>query len=165
MGMGLLRLRRSLRYVQPRYRGGNATAGPRREVRFRVPHTGEEPRLRFHRVRAQVKRCLVAAVELAVAVTTDRWESIMNNRRRISRRVVLSGALLSLGAATSAAMVSRAAAQQKLSQADAKYQTTPRGEQHCDGCVNFQAPNACKFVDGDISPNGWCQLFGPKPKS
>ena len=88
----------------------------------------------------------------------------MNNRSSISRRVVLSGAALSLGAATTAAMVSRAAAQQKLSQADAKYQTTPKGEQHCDGCVNFQAPNACKFVDGDISPNGWCQLFGPKPQ-
>jgi hypothetical protein len=89
----------------------------------------------------------------------------MNNRRRISRRVVLRGAVLSLGAATIATMVSRAAAQQKLSQTDAKYQTTPKGEQHCDGCVNFQAPNACKFVDGDISPNGRCQLFGPKPKS
>jgi hypothetical protein len=89
----------------------------------------------------------------------------MNNRRRLSRRVVLSGAVLSLGAATSAATVSRAVAQQKLSQTDAKYQTMPRGDQHCDGCVNFQAPNACKFVDGDISPNGWCQLFGPKPKS
>jgi hypothetical protein len=60
----------------------------------------------------------------------------MNNRRRISRRVVLRGAVLSLGAATTATMVSRAAAQQKLSQTDAKYQTTPKGEQHCDGCVN-----------------------------
>jgi hypothetical protein len=89
----------------------------------------------------------------------------MNNRRWISRRVVLSGAFLSFGAATTATMVSRVAAQQKLSQADAKYQTTPKGDQHCDGCVNFQAPNACKFVDGAISPNGSCQLFGPKPKS
>jgi hypothetical protein len=89
----------------------------------------------------------------------------MNNRRRISRRVVLGGAVLSFGAATIATMVSLAAAQQKLSQTDAKYQTTPKGDQHCDGCVNFQAPNACKFVDGDISRNGWCQLFGAKPKS
>jgi hypothetical protein len=32
------------------------------------------------------------------------------------------------------------------------------------GCANFQ-PEACRFVDGDVSPNGWCQLFGPKPKS
>ena len=32
----------------------------------------------------------------------------------------------------------------------------------CDGCVNFQPPKACKFVQGDISPSGWCQLFAPK---
>jgi hypothetical protein len=50
-------------------------------------------------------------------------------------------------------------AQQKLSQGDAKYQTAPKGDQRCEGCANFQAPNACKFVQGDISPNGWCQLF------
>lgn len=59
-------------------------------------------------------------------------------------------------------MVTRAAAQQKLSQAEAKYQTTPKDDQRCDGCANFQSPNVCRFVDGDISPNGCCQLFGPK---
>ena len=89
----------------------------------------------------------------------------MNDCRRISRRVALTSAALSLGAATAAAMVTRAAAQQKLSQADAKYQTTPKGDQRCDGCANFQPANACRFVEGDISPNGWCQLFGAKPKS
>ena len=89
----------------------------------------------------------------------------MDNRQRISRRVVLASATLSLGAGTAATMALRASAQQKLSQADAKYQTTPKGDQHCDVCANFQPPNACKFVDGDISPNGWCQLFGPKSKS
>ena len=46
-------------YVQSRHRGGNSATGPRREMRVRVPHTGEEPRLRFHGVRAQVKRRLV----------------------------------------------------------------------------------------------------------
>ena len=89
----------------------------------------------------------------------------MNNRRRVSRRVVLSGAVLSLGAATTTIIVSWAAAQQKLSQTDAKYQTTPKGDQRCEVCVNFQPANGCKFVDGDISPNGWCQLFTPKTKS
>ena len=57
------------------------------------------------------------------------------------------------------------AAQQKISQADAKYQATPKGDLHCDGCVNFQPPNGCKFVQGEISANGWCQLFVPKAKS
>jgi hypothetical protein len=90
----------------------------------------------------------------------------MNDCQRISRRVVLtSGAALSLGAATAAAVISHAAAQQKISQTEAKYQTTPKGDQRCDGCVNFQPPNACKFVDGNISPGGWCQLFIAKTKS
>ena len=87
----------------------------------------------------------------------------MNDCQRISRRgVLITGAAFSLGAATAAAVVSQAAAQQKISQADAKYQTTPKGNQRCDGCANFQPPNACKFVDGNISPGGWCQLFAAK---
>ena len=81
---------------------------------------------------------------------------------RISRRVVLSGAALTLGVAAIATAVSPAAAQQKISQADAKYQGTPKGNQHCDACINFQPPKACKFVQGDVSPSGWCQLFTPK---
>ncbi len=44
----------------------------------------------------------------------------MNNCQGISRRgVLITGAAFSLGAATAAAMVSQAAAQQKISQADA----------------------------------------------
>lgn len=90
----------------------------------------------------------------------------MIDYQRISRRAVLAaGAALSLGAATAAAVVSPAAAQQKIKQADAKYQSTPKGDQRCDGCVNFQPPNACKFVDGNISPSGWCELFAAKGKS
>jgi hypothetical protein len=85
-----------------------------------------------------------------------------DDRARISRRVVLSGTAAALGSATIAALVSQAAAQQKVSQTDATYQGTPKGGQHCDGCVNFQPPNACKFVQGNISPSGWCQLFTPK---
>jgi hypothetical protein len=86
----------------------------------------------------------------------------MNDCRRISRRVVLTSAALSLGAATAAAVVSQAAAQQKISQALAKYQGTPNGDQHCEVCNNFQPPNACKFVQGEISPSGWRQLFSAK---
>ena len=82
--------------------------------------------------------------------------------QRISRRVALSGAALALSAAAIAAAVSPAAAQQKIGQADAKYQGAPKGDQRCDRCINFQPPNACKFVQGDISPSGWCQLFTPK---
>ena len=76
--------------------------------------------------------------------------------------MVVSGSALGLGAAAAAMAVSQAAAQQKLSQADASYQSTPKGGQRCGVCFNFQQPNGCKFVQGDISPSGWCQLFAPK---
>ena len=89
----------------------------------------------------------------------------MNNGRndcqRISRRVLLTGTALALGTAAVAA-VSQAMAQVKISQAVANYQNTPKGDQRCDRCVNFQPPNGCKFVQGDISPSGWCQLFVKK---
>jgi hypothetical protein len=84
-----------------------------------------------------------------------------NDCQRISRRVVLTGTALGLGAAA-ATVVSRATAQEKISQADAKYQGTPKGDQRCDGCMLFQPPNACKVVQGEISPSGWCQLFVKK---
>jgi hypothetical protein len=85
-----------------------------------------------------------------------------NDRQLVSRRAALTGAALALGAATAATMVRPGAAQQKISQALATYQTVPKGDDHCGVCNNFQPPNACKFVQGEISQNGWCQLFSPK---
>jgi len=85
-----------------------------------------------------------------------------NDCQRISRRVALTGTALALGAAAIGTAVSQAAAQQKISQTDATYQAMPKGDRRCDRCINFQPPNACKFVQGDISPSGWCQLFSPK---
>ncbi len=85
-----------------------------------------------------------------------------NDRQRITRRAALARSALALGAAAAATAVPRAAAQQKIRQELAKYQDTPNGDQHCGVCNNFQPPNACKFVQGEISPNGWCQLFSAK---
>lgn len=82
-----------------------------------------------------------------------------NNCQRISRRVMLAELALGAAAATTA---TRALAQQKVSQADAKYQGQPKGQQHCENCINFQPPNACKLVEGEVSTNGWCQLYAPK---
>jgi hypothetical protein len=85
-----------------------------------------------------------------------------NDGQHISRRAALTGTALAVGAATAATVVRQAAAQQKISQALAKYQDMPNGNDHCEVCNNFQPPNACKFVQGEISPKGWCQLFSPK---
>lgn len=83
-------------------------------------------------------------------------------RDGVSRRVLITGTAMALGAAASGAAATRASAQQKISQANAKYQDQPKDNQQCDGCVQFQAPNACKIVEGAVSPKGWCQFFGAK---
>ena len=84
------------------------------------------------------------------------------DRGSISRRAVLAGTRLTLGVAIAAKTVSPADAQPNFSQADAMYQTMPKGDQRCGLCNSFLSPNACQLVQGAISPTGWCQLFSPK---
>ncbi len=52
-----------------------------------------------------------------------------------------------------------ARAQQKVSKDLAQYQDSPKDGQKCAECSFFEKPNACKAVEGDISPDGWCQLW------
>jgi hypothetical protein len=86
----------------------------------------------------------------------------MRDAETISRRALLGGAALAVGATATIRTSTRAAAQQKVSQADAKYQDQPQGQQRCEICLNFQPPNACQFVESPISPKGWCQYFAAK---
>lgn len=51
----------------------------------------------------------------------------------------------------------------KVSQASVQYQTQPKGDQQCSGCMHFIAEsNTCKLVEGQISPDGWCTLWAKK---
>ena len=82
-----------------------------------------------------------------------------------TRRKLIGGVTLAIGLAAGLAgglAPRRAVAGSKLPPSDAGYQATPRGKARCELCVNWQAPSACKVVDGPISPNGWCSLFAPK---
>jgi hypothetical protein len=96
------------------------------------------------------------------AAAAVRDETGVEAKSGVSRRMVMAGfAAASVGAACLA--VSRPArAQTKMSQADAKYQDSPKGSEKCAGCGLFAAPDACNAVDGKISPEGWCQLYSPK---
>ncbi len=58
----------------------------------------------------------------------------------------------------------RATAQQKLSKRVSEYQDGPKNDHACAECTLFQPPHACKVVDGDISPRGWCKLFEESPE-
>ena len=60
-----------------------------------------------------------------------------------------------------AAQAKPAAATIKISKAAVAYQDHPEGEKRCDKCVQFQPPDACKMVEGPISPEGSCRIFVP----
>ncbi len=51
----------------------------------------------------------------------------------------------------------------KLSQAKAEYQDTPKDGHECAKCTHFVASNnTCKVVEGNVSPTGWCVLWAAK---
>ncbi len=76
----------------------------------------------------------------------------------VSRRAVLVAAA---GAASVLALTS-GSAEAKIAQTGVRYQDLPKDGKQCDGCKLFVAPNACKTVDGAISPQGWCALWVKK---
>ena len=80
-----------------------------------------------------------------------------------SRRRVLRAGLTILAGSALAATAARAQdADSKVEQSVVQYQTSPKDGAKCSGCVNFIAPNACKVVAGNISPEGWCVAYAPK---
>ena len=90
-------------------------------------------------------------------MTTDRRSAAEGMPRRTLLRIGLFGA----GAGMLLAAVPAAAAT-KMPQKAARYQPTPKGAQRCDGCNQFEAPTACKVVDGEIGAAGWCLLYVAK---
>jgi hypothetical protein len=58
-----------------------------------------------------------------------------------------------------ASTVAQQAGAGKLSKAHVQYQDSPKGIAMCATCTLFVAPRACKLVEGDISPSGWCNAY------
>ena len=54
-----------------------------------------------------------------------------------------------------------AGAAPKISKTAVAYQDRPDGDKRCDKCAQFQPPDACKMVEGRISPQGSCRIFTP----
>ncbi len=82
-----------------------------------------------------------------------------SRRRLIFNIGVLGAGLASVALAPAVAR----AGPSKLDQRSAAYQPTPKGKARCDNCTQWQAPDACKLVEGKISPAGWCVLYARKP--
>lgn len=86
----------------------------------------------------------------------NRPSTMLTRRDSLRRAALLLGGLI----AWPAALMSSAAAQSKMSKAAAGYQNSPNGNQRCGNCAYFDAAqNACNVVQGDISPQAWCQLW------
>lgn len=82
------------------------------------------------------------------------------SRRDHSRRELLGNLALAVGGVTLlAAVATPRPASAKVAQRDVGYQPTPKGAARCDNCIQWQAPNACKVVAGNISPSGWCSIY------
>lgn len=94
-----------------------------------------------------------------VTEKTGSNDPAVQTKGAISRRTWLAGAAM---AGVGAVCLSATRAEAKMKPELAKYQDTPKGEAKCSGCSHFQEPDACKVVDGKISPEGWCQLFAKK---
>jgi hypothetical protein len=84
----------------------------------------------------------------------------------ISRRGMLKGGALLAGGALAAdaiftALPARADAG-KVPKSAVAYLGSPRGDNRCELCVQYQPPSDCKLVQGAVSPLGSCTLFARK---
>jgi len=75
------------------------------------------------------------------------------NRRNILKAIAGAAPLVALGTTQASA---------KMAQAGVGYQTEPKDGKQCNACNFFIEPNACKTVDGEISPTGYCKLWNKK---
>ena len=86
----------------------------------------------------------------------------MRDDNQASRRGFLRTGLTILAGGVLATAARAQDADSKVEQSVVQYQTSPKDGAKCSLCVNFVAPNACKVVAGNISPEGWCVAYAPK---
>ena len=79
----------------------------------------------------------------------------------VCRRALLQYVIGAAGVAISYAPPIPAAAAPKISKKAVAYQDHPDGDKQCEKCAQFQPPDACKMVEGPISPQGCCRIFIP----
>ena len=84
------------------------------------------------------------------------------NRRKVLISLIGSVPVTALSIGRSAAVGGSPTAP-KIAQSAAHYQDTPKEGQACAACYSFIAPNHCSFLEGEISPSGWCRLWKAKP--
>jgi hypothetical protein len=80
----------------------------------------------------------------------------------LCRRALLQYAIGAAGGLTACCgSPDDAAAAPKISKRAVAYQDHPDGDKRCEKCAQFQPPDACKVVEGPVSPQGSCRIFTP----
>jgi hypothetical protein len=82
---------------------------------------------------------------------TDNDSSNSTTRRNLLQSIVAAASFFGLGVSFAYAA--------KASKGSVAYRDTPSGDKNCANCSLFISPNACKSVEGAISPNGWCRIW------
>jgi hypothetical protein len=83
----------------------------------------------------------------------------------LRRRCFLSLLIAGLGGVLGGTAAKTAVASPKISKKAVAYQDHPDGDKRCDKCAQFQPPDACKMVEGQINPQGSCRIFVPIKQS
>jgi uncharacterized Fe-S center protein len=93
---------------------------------------------------------------------------------KITRRQLLKGSVLAVGAVITGAAISRRALAEGTAPKAAKtafqYQDKPKDGKKCVNCTLYVAAakaganGQCKVVEGDINPEGWCLAYVEAPK-
>ena len=86
-----------------------------------------------------------------------------SSRRAFIKTLGIVAAATCGGAAASTAQEYKPQAQKKLTQAAARYQGSPKGNESCGVCPYFEFPRSCVVVEGEISPSGWCPIYTAFP--
>jgi hypothetical protein len=92
------------------------------------------------------------------AKSSGKGKPMVARHSRWSRRAAI-GAALGGPAGALLARIGGAHAADKMTRAQAEYQDTPNGLYSCGICSLFDAPSACKVVEGEVSKDGWCKAF------
>jgi anaerobic selenocysteine-containing dehydrogenase len=92
---------------------------------------------------------------------------------KITRRQLLKGSVIAVGAVLTGAAASRRVLAQtapKAAKTAFQYQDKPKDGKKCVNCTLYipaakaGANGQCKVVEGDISPEGWCIAYVEAPK-
>ena len=78
---------------------------------------------------------------------------------KVTRRRFMNGWIAAAGVIVLAEALASRRAPAKIAPNLVAYQETPKDGHDCAGCALVEPPNACKSVDGPISPQGWCRLW------